>query len=213
MCLGNGVRQRFLVVRCQSSVSFSYVRNNRRFRQKTFLAYFAYSGIYLCDGRCNSGHFQFVESAVCQRRRSVLQHARAFVCVLPCVALVCFLTYSLTVFVRQTKKIAPYLKKVQVFLQNPYTVTGFCRQWQHCNMRRLACVLRYQKIWQRTGVFCTKNALQTNTPCGSSNAYGHQRSCGGTNGIAGGTNKLQGVFGVTVGEMRNAVRIAFAGTI
>lgn len=42
------------------------------------------------------------------------------------VALVCFLTYSLTVFVRQTKKIAPYLKKVQVFLQKPYTVTGFC---------------------------------------------------------------------------------------
>ncbi len=42
------------------------------------------------------------------------------------VALVVFLCYSIAVFVKQTKKIAPYLKRVTLNLDKPRTVLGFC---------------------------------------------------------------------------------------
>lgn len=42
------------------------------------------------------------------------------------VAVAAFLCYSVAVFVKQTKKIAPYLKKVKVNLDKAYFVTGFC---------------------------------------------------------------------------------------
>lgn len=41
-------------------------------------------------------------------------------------ALSVFLCYSITVFVKQSKKIAPHLKKVQVTLDKQRTVLGFC---------------------------------------------------------------------------------------
>lgn len=42
------------------------------------------------------------------------------------VGFVAFLCYALAVFVKQTKQIAPHLKKVQVKLEKFYTVWGFC---------------------------------------------------------------------------------------
>lgn len=43
------------------------------------------------------------------------------------VGLVVFLCYSIAVFVKQTKKVAPFLKKVQIVLDGKtYCVTGFC---------------------------------------------------------------------------------------
>lgn len=42
------------------------------------------------------------------------------------VALVAFLCYSIAVFVKQTKKIAPFLVKVQLKLDKNYSVSGFC---------------------------------------------------------------------------------------
>ena len=42
------------------------------------------------------------------------------------VALTSFLCYSIAVFVKQTKKIAPYLRKVHVKLDKNYNVWGYC---------------------------------------------------------------------------------------
>lgn len=42
------------------------------------------------------------------------------------VALVVFLCYSLAIFVKQTKKIAPHLRKVKLTLNQTYTLSGFC---------------------------------------------------------------------------------------
>lgn len=42
------------------------------------------------------------------------------------IGLTAFLCYSLSVFVKQTKNIAPHLKKVRVKLEKFYTVWGFC---------------------------------------------------------------------------------------
>lgn len=42
------------------------------------------------------------------------------------VAFAVFLCYCLAQFVKQTKTVAPHLKKVQVILQKTYRVTGFC---------------------------------------------------------------------------------------
>ena len=42
------------------------------------------------------------------------------------VALVAFLCYSIAVYLKNAKRIAPYRKKVQIVLDKTYTVEGFC---------------------------------------------------------------------------------------
>lgn len=42
------------------------------------------------------------------------------------VALVAFLCYSIVIYVKNAKKLAPYRKKVQIVLDRTYTVDGYC---------------------------------------------------------------------------------------
>lgn len=93
---------------------------------KSFLAYSADFGIYLCYGRRDSGavqpHCRGLQLLLCAVLRRAVAAVRVFSGVLAAVVL-CYMIHA---YVKQSKQRAQYVKKVQITLDRRYSVTAFC---------------------------------------------------------------------------------------